>query len=183
MWIAAARATGDTRVSSKLVLQPTDVGALWRELNWMLCASHLFDPRLRLAHCNLPRVMWQLIDVEERALHLLRGIALQHMYWNAASFGIHNRRSSLLELVTNCHHGVGIIGGSRRGRGESELTNRRFQLLARDPVRQDAQLRKLADFALIIIGVRCLIPLRWNKRTTYCSPDRLVIHFGDGCRH
>ncbi len=149
----------------------------------MLCALHLFDTRLCLAHGNLSRIVGQLIDVEERALHLLGGIALEHMYRNPASFSIHNRRAALFELIANCDHGVGIIGGSRRGCWESEFANRRLQLLTRDPMRQDAQLRKLVDFTLIIIGVWCLIPLRWNQCATYCSSDRFVIHVGDSRRH
>jgi hypothetical protein len=42
MWIAAARTAGDAGIASELVLQPTDVGVLWRKLNGMLGACHLF---------------------------------------------------------------------------------------------------------------------------------------------
>lgn len=96
----------------------------------MLRALHLFDPQLRLAHRDLSWVMWQLVDVQERALHLLRGVALQHMHWNAASFSLHDRRATLFELIPNGHHGICLIGGACGGRGEAELSNRCLELLA-----------------------------------------------------
>ena len=183
MWIAATRTAGDSGIASELMLQSTDVGVLWRKLNRVLRAPHLFDPRLRLAHRDLSRVVRQLIDIKERALHLLGGVALQHMHRNAASLSIHNRRATLLELITDRYNGIGLIGCSRCSCWEPELTNHRLELLARDSVREDSQLRELTDFALIIIGARRLIPLCWNQCTTHRSSDRLVIHLGDGRRH
>jgi len=183
MWITATGTTSDTRVSSELVLKPTNVGVLWRKLNRVLCASHLFDPRLCLAHRDLAWVVRQLIDVEQCALHLLGGVALEHMHRNSASLGIHNRRATLLELIADRYNSIGLIGCSRCSCWEPELTNHRLELLARDSVREDSQLWELADFALIIIGARRLIPLCWNQCTAHRSSDRLVIHLGDSCRH
>jgi len=100
------------------------------------------------------------------------------MDWNATALGIDNGRTTLLELVANRHHRVGLIGGACGGCWKSEFTNRRFKLLARDAVCQDAQLRKLTDFALIIICGRCLIPLRGYERAAHRSTDGLVIHVG-----
>ena len=146
----------------------------------MLRALHLFDPHLRLAHRDLSRVMWQLIDIKEGALHLLGGIALQHMDRHATALGIYYWRAALFELIPNCHHGVCLISGTCGGCWESELANRSLELLARDAVRQDAQLRELANFSHLVIGVWCLIPLSWNQSTVHRSADRLVVHFGNG---
>ena len=184
MWIATTRTAGDAGIASELVLQPTDVGVLWRKLNGMLGARHLFDSHLRFTHRNLAWVVRQLIDVEQRALHLLGGVALQHMHWNAASLGIHNRRAALLELIANRDHSVSLIGSSRCCRREPEFANRRLKLLARDAMREDAQLREMADFTfVVVIGTRCLIPLRWDKRAADRSADELAIHLGDGRCH
>ena len=178
--ITATRTAGDTRITSELVLQPTNVGALWRELNWMLRAPHLFDAHLRLTHGNLAWVVRQLIDVEQRALHLLRGIALQHVHRHAAALGINNRRTALLELVANRHYSISLIGGSRRRRGESEFTNRRLKLLARNAMREHSQFRELTSFMpVVVISARCLIPLRWNKCAVHGAANRLVVHLCD----
>ena len=183
MWIPAARTTGDTGVSSELVLESTDVGVLWRKLNRMLGALHLLDPHLRLAHRDLPWIVRQLIDIQEGPLHLLGSVALQHMHRHATSLGLNDRRAALLELIANCHHRVGLISGARGGRWETEFTNGRLKLLARDAVRQDSELWELTDLALIIISVRRLIPLSGHKCTAHRSSDRLVIHLRDGGRH
>ncbi len=71
MWIAAARTAGDAGIASELMLEATDVRVLWRKFNRMLGARHLFNARLRLAHRDLSWIVWQLIDVEKCALHLL----------------------------------------------------------------------------------------------------------------
>ena len=101
----------------------------------MLRALYLVNPHLRLAHRDLSRIVWQLINVKECALHLLRGVALQHMHRYAASLSIHNRRAALLELIANRHHGISVIGGASCSCGESQFANRRLKLLARDAVR------------------------------------------------
>ena len=68
MWIAAARTAGDTCIAGELVLQPTDVGVLWRKLDWMLRALHLVDPHLRLAH-RLLKIFNQRIQVGRTEAH------------------------------------------------------------------------------------------------------------------
>ena len=183
MGISAARTAGDTRVTGELMLEATDVRILRRQLDRMLGALHLFDPHLRLAHRDLSWIVWQLIDVQERALHLLGGIALQHVHRHATSLSVNNRRAALLELIANRHHGIRFIGSSRGGCWESQFSNRCLKLLARDAMCQHPQLRQLTYFALVVIGVWCLIPLRGYERTAHRSPDRLVIHLRDSCRH
>lgn len=102
---------------------------------------------------------------------------------HATSFRVNNRRAALLEFIANRHYCIGLISGAHGSCGKSEFTNRRLKLLARNSVRQYAQLWELCDAALIIIGVRRLIPLGGHKCTTYRSADRLMIHLRDGGRH
>ena len=130
MWIAATRTAGDAGIASELMLQSTDVGVLWRKLNRVLGAPHLFDPRLRLTHGDLAWVVWQLIDVQECTLHLLGGVALKHMYRYAASLSVNNRRTALLELIADRYNSIGLIGCSSCGCWQPELANHRLKLLA-----------------------------------------------------
>jgi len=53
------------------MLQAANVRALGCKLYWVLCALHLINPHLCLAHCNLTWIMRELIDVKECAFHLL----------------------------------------------------------------------------------------------------------------
>src|SRR5436189_5583 len=73
------RARHEIGALGHLVLEPPDVGVLWRQLDRLRRGQHRFDGVLGLAQRGFPRVDLEREDRGQARLHLRDRIALEHV--------------------------------------------------------------------------------------------------------
>ena len=130
MWIPPSRTAGDVRLAGELMLQSTDEGALRCKFNGVCRPHHLLHPRRRFTKRHLAWIVWKIIECQECALHLRRGVGLQDVDRYATALRFHKLHAPLLELVPNRHHRVCILRATRGARRKSKFANRDLKLLA-----------------------------------------------------